>query len=29
MTTLSKNQAYYEKAVKKYKKYFKEMRKWV
>jgi len=27
MTTLSKNQAYYEKAVKKYKKYFKEMRK--
>jgi len=27
MTTLSKNQAYYEKAVKKYRKYFKEMRK--
>jgi len=27
MTTLSKNQAYYEKAVKKYKKYFKEMKK--
>jgi len=27
MTTLSKNQAYYKKAVKKYKKYFKEMRK--
>jgi len=27
MTTLLKNQAYYEKAVKKYKKYFKEMKK--